>query len=66
MFIFHLQLHVHPVYVTANAGEETELEDPPLSLKSPAWVHCSFLIKFCNGERHVSGFDSLTGVHFSG
>ena len=54
MYIFRLQLDVQPVYVMANASEKTELEDPTLSLKS-AWEHFGFLVKYCNGERHVSG-----------
>lgn len=35
--VHSLQLHVQHVYVMANASQKTELEDPPLSLKSPAW-----------------------------
>ena len=62
VFIFRLQLHVQPIYIMANAGEKTELEDPPLSLKSPAWEHCGLLVKYCNGERRG---DSLTGDHYN-
>ena len=55
VFIICLQLHVQPFYVMANANDKTELEDPPLPLKSPSWEQCSFLVKYCNTERHVSG-----------
>ena len=55
VLIFCLQLHVQPIYIMANASEKTVLEDPPLLLKSPVWEHCGFLLKYCNGERRVSG-----------
>ena len=50
---FRLQLHVQLIFIMANAGGKPELEYPPLLLKSPAWEHFSFRVKYCNGERPV-------------
>ncbi len=37
----------------ANANENPELEDPPLSLRSPVWKHFGFPVNYDNGQRQV-------------
>lgn len=37
----------------ANANEKSELEDPPLSLRSPVWDHFGFPVNYDKGQRQV-------------
>lgn len=39
--------------IMATASDQTKLQDPPLTLKSPVWGNFGFLVKNCNGERQV-------------